>query len=379
MLIVVLLLGRAFLLELVFLSFKRPFFNPEFSDPAMQPLQPKMILIVDDQPTTRLLIKQFLKSDGYKAVEAESGEDAIRLVSESEFDGILLDLQMSGIDGIETCRQIRALPQHNVTPILIITASDEDTVLSDAFEAGCDDFIVKPINPIVLRARLRGHIHRTELYYQLERVRKNLNRYVSPRTQTMVEQYSGTGQYPPPEKQELCTLFTDIRGFTQLSQQIKPEHLFTLLSEHLAYQVDLVYQYGGYVDKYAGDGIMAIFEGFDMVERSCLCAVDIITHAQGIAQKEANHLFAVGCGLDKGLAVIGNIGSPEHLDYSVVGETVNLAARLCGFAEPMSIVIAKSIYAEIKNDERFHFSQKQDIEIKGFEQRVSVYELAPSL
>jgi len=342
----------------------------------MQQLQPKTILIVDDQPSTRMLIKQFLKSDGYQAVEAESGEDAIRLANESKFDGILLDLQMSGIDGIKTCRQMRALPLHNVTPILIITATGEDTALSAAFEAGCDDFIVKPISPIVLRARLSGHIQRTELYYQRERVRKSLNRYISPRTQKMVEQYAGTGKYPAPEKQELCTLFTDIRGFTQLSQHIKPEHLFTLLSEHLAYQVDLVYQYGGYVDKYAGDGIMAIFEEFDMVERSCLCAIDIIAHAQGIAQKEANHLFAVGCGLDKGLAIIGNIGSPEHLDYSVVGETVNLAARLCGYAEPMSIVVSKSVYVVITDDERFRFSQKQDIEIKGFEQRVPVYELA---
>lgn len=345
----------------------------------MQQLQPKTILIVDDQAMTRMLIKQFLKRDDYQAVEAASGEEAIRLASNSKFEGILLDLQMSGIDGIETCRQIRLLPQHNVTPVLIVTATDQDEALSDAFEAGCDDFIVKPINPIVLRARLKGHIQRTELYYQLERVRKSLNRYVSPRTQKMVEQYAGSGQYPPPEKRELCTLFTDIRDFTQLSQHIEPEHLFTLLSEHLAYQVDLVYQYGGYIDKYAGDGVMAIFEGQDMAERSCRCALDIIDHAQGIAVQDASHHFAVGCGLDMGQAVIGNIGSPEHLDYSVVGETVNLAARLCGHADPMSVVISHSIYSEIKDDEHFRFSTGREIDIKGFEQQIIIHELKISL
>ena len=341
----------------------------------MQRQHHNTILIVDDQSTTRVLLRLYLQSDGYDVVEAETGEEAIRLAEASTFAGILLDLGMPGIDGIETCRRLRSVAQHKVTPILIVTAAAENEGLQDAFEAGCDDFIVKPINPIVLRARLKGHIKRTELYYQLERVRKSLNRYISPRTQKMVEQYAGTGRFPPPEKSELCVLFTDIRGFTQLSHQIEPEQLITLLSQHLAYQVELVYQYGGYVDKYAGDGIMAVFEGQDMAARSCRCALDIIAHAQDLVSRQERHLFAVGCGLSKGLAVIGNIGSPEHLDYSVVGETVNLSARLCGYAGPMSIVVSESIYSETKDDVRLHFLPGQDINIKGFEQPVSMHEL----
>ena len=112
----------------------------------MQGQNHNTILIVDDQPTTRLLIKQFLKTDRYKAIEAGSGEEAIRLAEESNFDGILLDLKMSGIDGIETCRRIRSLPKHKVTPILMITSTGEDAALSDAFEAGCDDYDTKPVN-----------------------------------------------------------------------------------------------------------------------------------------------------------------------------------------------------------------------------------------
>lgn len=344
----------------------------------MHPQQHKTILVVDDQPTTRLLLKQFLKTDGYETVEAASGEEAVSLAEETDFDGILLDFKMSGIDGIETCRRIRAIEKHKVTPILIITVADEDAVLNEAFAAGCDDYIVKPINNTVLHARLTSHIHRTELYYQLEQVRKMLSRYISPRTQLMVEQYAGTGRFPPPEKREVCVLFTDIRGFTQLSQHIEPERLFALLSQHLAYQVELVYQYSGYVDKYAGDGIMAIFEGQHMAERGCLCAIDIITHAEKLVRQEESHLFAVGCGLDQGLAVIGNIGSPEHLDYSVVGETVNLAARLCGLAEPMSIVVSEGIHSKTNELPGLSFSSKQEAEIKGFEHMITVYGLTSS-
>ena len=133
---------------------------------AMHPQPHKTILVVDDQPTARLLLKQFLKSDGYETVEAASGEEAVRLAEETDFAGILLDYKMSGIDGIETCRRIRAIIKHKVTPILIITVADEDAVLNEAFAAGCDDYIVKPINNIVLHARLTSHIDRTELYYQ---------------------------------------------------------------------------------------------------------------------------------------------------------------------------------------------------------------------
>jgi adenylate cyclase len=340
--------------------------------------QSKTILIVDDVPAIRALFTRYLRNDGYNTVEVETGEQALDQAEKTQFDGILLDLNMPGIDGIETCRRLRAMEMHRVTPILIITSADKNTTLSEAFEAGCDDFIVKPINPIVLCARLKAHIHRTELYYQNEQVSKVLNRYVSPQTQRMVEHYAGTDEIPPPERRELCVLFTDTRGFTQLAQHMEPEQLFNLLSQHLAYQAELVYQYGGYVDKYSSDGIMAIFDGDDMAQRSCQCAQDIIAHAQDLVAKEQNHLFAVSCGISKGPAVIGNIGSREHMDFSAVGETVNLAARLCGCAGPISIIVSDTIHADANGDSRFLFLPREDIKIKGFEKPITVYELTPS-
>ena len=346
---------------------------------ALHPQRDNTILIVDDEATTRLLLKQLLGHDGYQTLEADCGEAALSLAERNTFAAILLDYQMTGIDGIETCRRIRSMEKHRLTPILIITVADEAEVLDTAFTAGCDDYLVKPIKHVVLHARLQAHIHRTELYYQLEQVRKMLNRYISPRTQLMVEEYAGTGQLPPPVRREVCVLFTDIRGFTQLSQQVAPEYLFTTLSRHLAEQVELVYQYSGYVDKYAGDGVMAIFEGPDMAQRACLCALDIIQRAHGLISSEANQLFAVACGIYQGPAVIGNIGSPEHLDYSVVGETVNLASRLCDLAAPMSIVVSENIHAGTGRHPRLHFSKPQQTEVKGFVQAVAIRHLLPQL
>jgi class 3 adenylate cyclase len=333
------------------------------------------ILVVDDQMLIRQIIKGVLQVSGYDVVEAASGEQALDLAGKTDIDGVVLDLKMLGIGGIETCRRLRATERHRVTPILVITAMEQREALSEAFEAGCDDFISKPIEPAVLQTRIKGHLQRAALSKQLERVRRNLNRYVSPRLQQMVVQYSDTGALPPPKRLQVCVLFTDIRGFTQLSQEIEPELLFALLSKHLAYQVDLVYQYGGYVDKYAGDGIMAVFEGPGMTLQGCKCALDIIAHAgdANVNPQEAD--VAVGCGIHQGPAVIGNIGSPEHLDYSVIGESINLAARLCGFASPRNIVASESIYSTLKDNAQFRFSNERRVDVKGFNRPIVVFDL----
>jgi len=345
----------------------------------MQSNQRKTILIIEDVPAMRDLFSRYLKRDDYAVDGAESGEAALNLAGEKKFDGILLDINMPGIDGIETCRRLRTLDGYQFTPILIVTSADNNATLSEAFEAGCDDFIIKPINQVVLRARLKAHIQRADLYHRHERMQGILNRYVSPKTQVMIEQCVATGEPLQPEKREACVLFTDLRGFSQLAQQIEPEELFNLLSEHLAHQAELVYQHGGYVEKYAGDGITAVFEGEGMEQRSCLCAQNIIAYAQEWIIKKQNHLFAVSCGIDKGDAVFGDIGSPEHLKYTMIGASVNLAAKLCDCAGPISIIVAENIYSEVKQDPRFLFLPREDIRMQKFNKPVMIYELTPFL
>lgn len=331
------------------------------------------ILIIDDQSTTRELLARILEDLGYQTVAVDSGEAAVALAAATAIDGIVLDLKMPGIGGFETCVKLREIARHRVTPIIAVTALDDADALTRAFAVGFDDFITKPVTPLVLDARLRSHLQRAHLYHELERVRRNLNRYLSPRTQHMAERHSESGALPPPERVDVCVLFTDIRGFTQLSQSIDPEVLFGMLSEQLAVQVELVYQYGGYVDKYAGDGIMAVFEGEDMAARSARCALDITYHAA--AGDRAQQLFAVGCGLHRGPAVIGNIGSPDHLDYSVIGESVNLAARLCGHAEPMSVIVSEALRAAVGDRAGLGFRDRRAITVKGFGRPVTIFEL----
>ena len=187
---------------------------------------------------------------------------------------------------------------------------------------------------------------------------------------------SMTGLLPPPHELDLAICFTDMRGFTALSEETEPNRLFALVSALLAEQVNLIHEYGGYVDKFGGDGVMAIFDGPDMILQCCLCALSImdIAHIKHSADLEEIRRFRIG--INTGRAVIGNIGSPEHLDYSAIGSTVNLAARLCGQAEPTSIAVSSAVRDAVGSDKRLKFHSEREVAIHGIRGPVTVYTLS---
>lgn len=336
----------------------------------------KTILIADDDGDTRSAIASLLEADGYHVVQAERGEKCLFLSMEKSIDGFLIDLEMPGLDGADLCRRLRAMERHKLSPIICLTDSDDDSCVQRAFSCGADDFLNKPINSIILKARLSGHMQKMEYMQEMDRVRTNLNRYISRRTQTMVAAYSITGVLPTPEDQDLCVLFSDVRGFTQMSQEVAPTTLFNILSNHLGMQVDSVYRHGGYIDKFAGDGIMAVFDSDDRVAEACACALDIIDTTEKSNRHTSDQSLELGIGIHAGTALVGNIGSDKHLDYSVIGETVNLAARLCGCADPMPVVVSERIAGIAQNRPGFSFGSPWDVSVRGVKDTISVYNLS---
>jgi class 3 adenylate cyclase len=334
----------------------------------------KAILIVDDEPAIRRLFASLLTAEGYEVCEAESAEDALALLGGRKIDGFLLDIDMPCSNGIALCRSIRATSGYETAPILFVTGNESR--LEEAFAAGCDDLISKPTDRLVLRTRLRGHLQRADFANQLSKIRRMLDRYVSKRTRDVVELAVQTGDQPAPALRQVVVLFTDIRGFTALSDEMEPGALFSLVSAELATQVQLIHQYGGYVDKFGGDGLMAIFDGDDMAVQSCLCALRMVQGARSTAAGDPR-IKQLGIGIHLGPAVIGNIGSPEHLDYSAIGSTVNLAARLCGQAAGLTIAVSQAVQAAAKQDRRLTFTVERQAAIRGFKEPVTIFDLLP--
>ncbi|MFH1604488.1 MAG: adenylate/guanylate cyclase domain-containing response regulator [Pseudomonadota bacterium] len=339
-------------------------------------LTDKTILVVDDLATIRRLVYGFLKQFGARVLEADCAEEAMRLANEHSIDGFLLDVNLDGTSGIDLCRAIRAVDRYRSTPIIFITAVDESVALQDALDAGGDDFIHKPIHPAILRARLNSLLQKTAYLRQVELMSLSLHRYVCPRTEQIARVYATTGILPAPKLHEVCVLFTDVRGFTELSQQLDLETLFSALSEHLAGQVSLVYKHGGYVDKFAGDGMMAVFDSTDMALKGCLCALDILEFAKKRLHQDTTKIYQLGMGIHKGEAMIGNLGSYEHLDYTLVGKTVNLAARLCGVADRLSIVVSQAVRDAVAGDQRVRFSEGREAIVRGFNRPMLIFDLS---
>jgi adenylate cyclase len=338
-------------------------------------VQPRKILIVDDDPAIRGLLAEFVKLEGYDVATAESPAETLHLLSQTRFDAFLLDVDMPGGNGISLCRTIRGMKEYEACPILFVTAKTSH--LEEAFAAGCDDFINKPIEHRVLRARLNGHMERREQAVLLSTTRRLLARYVSRRTREIVENSALTGEIPQPERRSVTLLFTDIRGFTALSEDFDPVDLFSLVSAELATQVNLVYQHGGYVDKFGGDGLLAVFDGEDRARQSCLCATELIRRAS-VASAGDYRFQQLGIGIHMGTVVIGNIGASSHLDYSVIGIAVNLAARLCGHAKPMSAVVSEAVRNAVGEDSDLTFVDQRQVAIRGLKDLVTVYTLEAS-
>jgi class 3 adenylate cyclase len=245
--------------------------------------------------------------------------------------------------------------------------------LLSAFNAGADDFINKPINFVSLLARLKLQLQKTDYFLKLERAQQMLRRYLSPRVASVALEYSGTGSVAAPVECNVAICFTDIRGFTARSESMDPAQLFSSVSGHLRRQVELVYKYGGYIDKFNGDGIMAVFDGENMVLKSCLCALGILeeaSHSNPDADK-----FPIGIGIHVGRVMMGNIGSPDHLDYSVIGPAVNLAARLCGHAQPETIVVSAAVRDAVGSTAGLNFLEPREVEVRGVSGMVQVFSL----
>ncbi|MCC5811277.1 MAG: response regulator [Ectothiorhodospiraceae bacterium] len=334
----------------------------------------RRLLVISGEQEGLADLRDILKQDGHEVLAAETESRALGLMRTRRVDAFLLDLGETS-DGLQICRSLRAQPGYFMAPLLGITNSSQSDDWQAAFQAGCDDVLRKPIESVILRARLLNLLEKADYASELERVRANLARYVSPRLRQLLQTARAGEGLPAPKEQDVCILFSDIRGFTSLSRTIPAETLFNTVSRHLGFQVESVYAHGGYVDKFGGDGIMAVFDGEDMVHNACACALDIMDTNYELQTNSAELTIPLGIGIHTGPVVAGNIGSGEHLDYTVIGNTVNLAARLCGYARPMDVVVSDAVYRALGKRQDIRCVEPQQAEIRGLTGKVTLYRL----
>jgi adenylate cyclase len=308
-----------------------------------------LILAVDDEPANLALLRKLLARLGYDVVEAIDGPSAIRAVGEHQPDLVCLDVVMPGLDGIEVCQQLRRLPEHVGLPILLLTALDRTEDKSRGLEAGANDFLSKPFDESELSARLRSLLRTKALQ---DRLGDLLGRYVS-------ESVAAEALRDPfavslgGDRRHVSTLFADVRGYSTLAAEHAPEETLDLLNRYLTAVSDAVESHGGTVADLLGDGVFAFLGApvmhSDDPERAVRAALDVQASVMRLEIPTLPDVrLQTGIGITSGEVIAGNVGSERRMHYCVVGDSVNVAARLQAAAGPGQILIDQATHEAVR-------------------------------
>ena len=204
-----------------------------------------------------------------------------------------------------------------------------------------------------------------------------MEKYLSqPTVQSIKEHRDVTQLKLGGERKYVTALFSDARGFTSLSEKMSPEEVVRLMNVYLNLQAKVIHQFGGTIDKFVGDEVMAIFEGRGNEINAVRAAVEIQSYCRALnaARTAAGEkTISIGIGLNNGEVVMGNMGSEDHMDYTVIGDNINVAARMCGIAQPGMVLVSKAI-AEVIG-EQAQLKDLHPVIVKGKDQPIGIAEV----
>jgi adenylate cyclase len=350
--------------------------------PANPAAQTGCILIVDDEEHNRELLREILTAEGHEVTEAENGPQALAAVSQGSPDLILLDVMMPVVTGFQVCQRLKSDPATAHIPIILITSLGHREARLEGISAGANDFLSKPIDRQDVVLRVRNAIFAKHLFDQLKQsyasLRQLFGRYVSDDVAAQLAAEPNRYLRPGGERREATVLFADMRGFTTVAETIDPMAAVEILNSWLEHVVDTIFEFGGTVDKILGDGIMAVFgapvQHIDDPYRAVACAMRIREKVENLAVPLlGSHRLHMGMGISTGVVIAGAIGSERRMDYTVIGDAVNVAQRLESIASPGQILMTDTTYDRVKH--AVHASSVGSLRLKGKLESVVAFEV----
>lgn len=287
------------------------------------------LLVADDNKVNRLLLGRTLELQGHRVASADNGRRALEMLRSERFDLLLLDLEMPELDGFAVLTRLAEDPELRDLPVIVTSSLEGVAHVARCIELGADDYLHKPVNPVLLKARVGSSLEKKRLRDQQKEM---IARFA---TSQVAQDLQQSGFALGGRRVQASVLFCDLRGFTTLAESQPPEETIELLNTWYTLMFDAIAGQGGVVNQMIGDGLMAIFGAPAPVAEAPLAAaraaldmagmIDLL-NAERAAQGPAP--ISMGIGIASGEVIAGYTGTRERATYTCVGDTVNLAARL---------------------------------------------------
>jgi class 3 adenylate cyclase/DNA-binding NarL/FixJ family response regulator len=342
------------------------------------------ILVVDDEADLELLVKQKfrrkIRENVYEFVFAQNGEEALERVKEHpDLDVILSDINMPVMDGLTL---LSRLPEANpMVKAVVVSAYGDMQNIRTAMNRGAFDFVCKPVDFEDLDLTMEKTIvHVRQLQETMKAIKENniLKMYVDENVLNFMNHKEFEGSLMKNELIDATVVFIDVCGFTAITEQIPANTVVTLLNGLFDNIVKEILAQGGHVDKFMGDAVMAVFRGDYHLDKAIDVALVVreqLKNMDEIKLGDVSYKPAVSIGINSGEMVSGNIGSAslKRLDYTVIGDTVNLSQRLQSAAKAGQIIITEEVYHKAK--ESFKCEKIGEVTLKNKAKPVTIYEV----
>lgn len=370
---------------------------------------PPRILIVDDIPANVEIAQMRLEAHGYEIVTATDGEEGLDKAVRLQPDLILLDVMMPKLDGIEVVKRLKQDVSLRTIPVIMLTAKADIKDVVAGLDAGADEYLTKPLDQTALVARVRSMLRTKSLLdtigdqaetlraqalelaawnqtleervttqmQELERLGR-LQRFLAPQVAALVAA-DGSDLLLQSHRREITVVFCDLRGFTAFTDTSEPEDVMAVLREYHQTVGELVHAHEGALERFAGDGIMIIFNDPvpcpDHPQRAVRMALAMHAKVERltVAWRGRGHEIGFGIGIAIGYATLGQIGFDRRHEYAAIGSVTNLAARLCEQARPGQIVVSRALMGRV--EAQVEADELGQLSLKGFNRPMMAYDI----
>lgn len=342
------------------------------------------ILVVDDEADLELLVKQKfrrkIRENVYEFVFAQNGQEALDRVAEHpDLDIILSDINMPVMDGLTL---LSRLPEANpMIKAVVVSAYGDMQNIRTAMNRGAFDFVMKPVDFDDLDLTMEKTItYVRQLHETIQAIKENniLKMYVDENVLNFMTHQEFESSLMKNEQVEATVMFIDVCGFTAITEQVAPNTVVKLLNGLFDKIVKEIIAQGGHVDKFMGDAVMAVFRGDYHLDRAIDAALAVkeqLKNEEELPAGDRMYKPEISVGINSGEMVSGNIGSAslKRLDYTVIGDAVNLSQRLQSAARAGQIVITEETYEKAK--ESFKCEKIGEVVLKNKSKPVTIYEV----